>query len=260
MPHKLSPRTFPRTCGLLTVLSLLCLGSSVASGQQSVLPPQQRTQHEQQRTTGQPGGFPAAAAQPSYSTLLQKGLGEGRPQVLEVPRPQVALPPAPPPQPETQQTLLELGPQRETREPGQNVSFPPPPITIGLVAQSVRFCRAGKDIAGVKVAGLEKGSPAQQAGLQAENGMGWKQIVAVLLTFTPAAPLRVLLLLDGGEQESGDIIVAVDGKPVKSQEAFAREIARFQAGEVAYLSVLRGTKTLVVPVHLPSRPESAGAS
>ncbi len=257
MPHKLSPRTFPRPFGLLTVLSLLCLGSSVASGQQSVSQAQQRTQQEQHRT-GQPGGFPSTAARPSYSTLLQKGLGEGRPQVLEVPRPQVALPAAPPPQPETQQSLLELGPQRETREPGQNVSFPPPPITIGLVAQSVRFCRPGKDIAGVRVAGLEKGSPAQQAGLQAESGMGWKQIVVVLLAATPAVPLMIPLL-DDIEQGSGDIIVAVDGKRVKSKEDFAREMERFQAGEVAYLSVLRGEKTLLVPVHMPSRPESAGA-
>jgi hypothetical protein len=251
MPYKLSQRTLYFSFSFLTTFSLLCLCPSVASGQQAVFQSQRGNQYEQQDKEQQ-GAFPSAEKRPSYPSLLQEGLGEEHPQVLEVPRPQISLPIVSQPEPQTQQSLLES--QGETLEPGQNSSFAPSSAYLGLVAKSVRVCRAGEYIAGVRVAGLEKGSPAQRAGMQAEKGVGWKQIVGVLLASTPAAPLAIPFLISGG-QDPGDIIVAVDGKRVENKEEFDREMERFRTEDVVYFSVLRGNRTLLVPVGLPSGTE-----
>lgn len=253
MAHKPSHSTVYLPVSFLTVLSLLCLDSAVAGGQQTVFQSQPGNQSGQQET-GQQGIFPAATSHPSYPSPLQKGLWKGHPQVLQilqVSRPPVALPAAPQPEPKVQQSLLELDPHKVSLESRQNGSVSSLPIALGLVAKSVWFCQAGRYMTGVRVAGLEKGSPAQRAGLQADKGLGWKQVVGMFLASTPAAPL-MMSFLESAEQGSGDTIVAIDGKPVRNKEAFERRVKHFRAEQVVSFSVLRGGRTVVVPVRLPS--------
>jgi serine protease Do len=51
-----------------------------------------------------------------------------------------------------------------------------------------------------------------------------------------------------------DLIVAVDGKPVVSNDTLIREIAARQPGSVAALQIIRDGRTMTVPVKLAERP------
>lgn len=254
MLHKRAERSAHLSVTGVTVLLLLCLCPPLARGQWAVSSPQEKNQ-SQPHGTGQQRGFPAAAAQTPSAPVIQQGVWRRHPQVLEVPhRPQVVLPSTLQTQPETQRSTLDLRSERGTLDLKQNGSLSPLPANVGLVTRNARFCRAGKFIAGVKVVKVEQGSPAQQAGLQADTGMGWKQIVGVFFASTPVAPL-LTSVLDDIEQGSGDIVVAVDGERVENKEDLAKEMGRSRLGEVVHLSILRGAKTMVAPIRLPARTQ-----
>ena len=53
----------------------------------------------------------------------------------------------------------------------------------------------------------------------------------------------------------GDAIVAIDGAPVASSDDVAQLVAeRFVPGEVAWFTIVRGKRHLIVPVELGARP------
>ena len=54
--------------------------------------------------------------------------------------------------------------------------------------------------------------------------------------------------------QSGDVVVAVNGVPVKSNTEMTREVAKAQAGDVIHLDVFRDGKERTVDVHSGTRP------
>lgn len=85
-------------------------------------------------------------------------------------------------------------------------------------------------------------APVQAQGLQGQGGQGGSQIV-------PLAP---------SQQETplgGDLVVAVDGRPVKSFDDLLTYIALETApGQTVTLKVLRAGRELTVPIQLSARP------
>jgi len=60
---------------------------------------------------------------------------------------------------------------------------------------------------------------------------------------------------------AGDLITAIDGKPVTSTDAFIATIDTYSPGNVVTLTVKRGGKTLQIKATLGVRPaEAPGAS
>ena len=73
-------------------------------------------------------------------------------------------------------------------------------------------------------------------------------IVAGLVPSGPAARAGV---------EQGDVIVSVNGQPVKSASELTREVAKVHAGDTMRLDVFRGGKERMVDVHSGTRPSEA---
>jgi len=67
---------------------------------------------------------------------------------------------------------------------------------------------------------------------------------------SPAAPLAASFLRASGGVDHGDIILAVGGKRVKTQDEFEHTLASFGPHSVVYLTVLREEAVLQLPVRL----------
>jgi len=77
---------------------------------------------------------------------------------------------------------------------------------------------------GVIVLGVQRGSPAERAGLRGATGEErWGRVLV---------------------QTGGDVIVAVNGRPVDSADALIAELAIIPSGQAATLEVLRGGEAL----------------
>ena len=57
----------------------------------------------------------------------------------------------------------------------------------------------------------------------------------------------------------GDVIVAFDGRPVKSADDVVRFVSEKLPGEVARLTIVRGGKQRIVKVRLGARPQAPEA-
>jgi S1-C subfamily serine protease len=88
---------------------------------------------------------------------------------------------------------------------------------------------------GLLVQQVEESSPAAAAGIRGPNR-------TVIAGFT-----RLGI--------GGDLIVAIDGKPVETQDALVRALNQKRAGETMQLTVYRDGRTLKVSVKLGSAPE-----
>jgi S1-C subfamily serine protease len=56
----------------------------------------------------------------------------------------------------------------------------------------------------------------------------------------------------------GDLIVAVDGKPVDREDALVRTISQKRVGDTLVLTVVRDGKNLVIPTKLLRPPADLG--
>ena len=93
--------------------------------------------------------------------------------------------------------------------------------------------------AGALVETITSGSPAEKAGIRAGT---------------------ISAQVNGGSiQLGGDIVVAVDGKPVTSSDDLASLIGRHKPGDSVTLDVLRAGKHMNVTVKLATRPAAAPA-
>jgi S1-C subfamily serine protease len=106
-------------------------------------------------------------------------------------------------------------------------------LVQGDLAQELNMPASG----GLLIQGIEEGSPADAAGLH--------------------GPSRSVIV--GGRYRlgiGGDLIIAIDSKPVDSQDALARALSQKRPGETMVLTVFRGNRTMKVTVTLGSAPET----
>jgi hypothetical protein len=147
--------------------------------------------------------------------------------------------------------------------------WPPPPAParvpgyLGITIRDFyrqRFCMHALTIQGVEIASVAPDSPAARAGLRPARGLSAREIaaatVAGLLTISPASSLAAPVLRATGGVEHGDIILALNGRRVKTQNQFQEALARFGPHTVVHLTIRRGEATLQLPVHLEEWPTS----
>ena len=89
---------------------------------------------------------------------------------------------------------------------------------------------------GLLIESIDDGSPAEAAGLRGPN----RSVIVGMYRLGVG----------------GDLIVAVDGKPVDGQDALRRALNQKKAGDRLDLTIFRGGRTLKVPVVLGSAPEA----
>jgi S1-C subfamily serine protease len=89
---------------------------------------------------------------------------------------------------------------------------------------------------GLLIEGLDEGSPAAAAGLRGPSRM------------VRAGMYRLGV--------GGDLIIAIDGKPVTAQDALRRAMNQKRPGENMVLTIYRGNRTMKVTVTLGSAPEA----
>jgi S1-C subfamily serine protease len=87
---------------------------------------------------------------------------------------------------------------------------------------------------GVVVAEVAPGSPAQKAGIRGENRVA---------------------NTGAGRIVTGDVIVAVDGKPVSDMSQLQALISKDKVGQQVSLKILRGSQTMNMQVTLGNRPQ-----
>ncbi len=89
---------------------------------------------------------------------------------------------------------------------------------------------------GLLIEGLDSGSPADAAGLRGPN----RSVIV--------GPYRLGV--------GGDLIIAIDGRPIDSQEALRKALNLKRPGEAMALTIFRGGKTSKITVTLGSAPET----
>jgi S1-C subfamily serine protease len=90
---------------------------------------------------------------------------------------------------------------------------------------------------GLLIEGIDDGSPAAQAGLR--------------------GPTRIAIV--GNMYRlgiGGDLIIAIDGNPVKDQDALRRALDQKKAGETMEFTIYRGGRTSKIKVTLGSAPDA----
>ena len=101
----------------------------------------------------------------------------------------------------------------------------------GDLAAALEFPPTG----GLLIEGIENNSPAATAGLRGPN----RSVVAGMYRIGVG----------------GDLIVAIDGKPVDSQDSLQRGINQKRAGDQMVFTIFRGTRSMKVTVKLGSAPD-----
>jgi S1-C subfamily serine protease len=120
---------------------------------------------------------------------------------------------------------------------GKNLE-PAGPLGIGIIyvagdyADALRLPSSG----GLLVQQVNRGSPAAEAGLRGGN--------------------RETALAGYEIRAGGDLITAIEGKPVASQDALSRAVSKKHAGEPLNLTVLRDGRSVDVRVTLGSAEQS----
>jgi len=105
-------------------------------------------------------------------------------------------------------------------------------LVQGDIAEALSLPSTG----GLLIEGLDDGSPAEHAGLR-----GPDHNVIVGMYRVPVG---------------GDLIVAIDGKPVDGQDALRKALNQKRPNEAMVLTVYRGNRTMKVTVTLGSAPET----
>lgn len=94
---------------------------------------------------------------------------------------------------------------------------------------------------GLRIARMAPGGPAEQAGLRGPQVIRQR---------------RGPFVLEGIDRSAADLIVSVDGKPVKTVDEFLTEIESHQPGQAVTIGILRDGKPLELAVTLTGDDES----
>jgi S1-C subfamily serine protease len=127
-----------------------------------------------------------------------------------------------------------------------------------------RLCMHALTIQGVEAVAVAPDSPAARAGFRPARGLSAREVatatVAGLLTLSPASSVAPSVVRAAGGVNHGDIILAVNGKRVKIQEEFQREILRYGSQATVYFTVRRGEEVLQIPARLDDWPASTAVA
>jgi len=102
----------------------------------------------------------------------------------------------------------------------------------GDLAEELNMPRSG----GLLIEGLDDGSPAEAVGLRGPN--------------------RAVIVGRYQLGVGGDLIIAIDGKPVDGQDALRRSMNQKHAGETMVLTIFRGNRTMKLTITLGSAAEA----
>ena len=102
----------------------------------------------------------------------------------------------------------------------------------GDLAEELSMPRSG----GLLIEGLDDGSPAEAAGLRGPN--------------------RAVIVGRYQLGIGGDLIIAIDGKPVDGQDALRNALNQKRPGETMVLTIFRGNRTMKVTITLGSAAEA----
>lgn len=251
MKHALKVWIFPAACCVL-------LFPGAASGQQTVQP------QWQQGTSVPSPSFQSTKQQNSSQQQKPHSPSQSTLEYSQPPMSKDGQPAHEAQQPSPSYTQDTPVPSAQQEIP---VIWPPPqpalstPGYLGIRIRNFyreRFCMHALTIQGVEVAAVEPHSPAERAGLRPARGLSAREIatatVAGLLAISPASSLAPSVLRAAGGVEHGDIILAIAGKRVKTQDQFQEALARFGPRTVVHLTIRRGEATLQLPVHLDDWP------
>jgi S1-C subfamily serine protease len=123
-----------------------------------------------------------------------------------------------------------------------------------------RFCMHALTIQGVEAVTVAQDSPAARAGFRPARNLSPREVatatVAGLLTLSPVAPLASSFVRAAGGVNHGDIILAVNGKRVKIQEEFQREMVSYAPHTTVYFTIRRGEEVVQIPARLDTWPAS----
>ena len=127
------------------------------------------------------------------------------------------------------------------------------PLGVEL-EEGARHTRAGREVDGLLVVALQRGSPAERAGVQAghraAHDVAEGVAVAASLVFPPAV-LAVPVIETVQFGENYDLIIGIDGNRVSNFMDFQERLRDAQPGETVYLNILRSGKRLQIPVEMP---------
>jgi len=135
-------------------------------------------------------------------------------------------------------------------------------VPIDTVKQLVPDLKAGETIEhaylGIQMRGVTK-QLAQDLNLPSDHG-------ALIEAVTPSSPAAKAGLRAGKTQTTdgsvigGDLIVAIDGKDMKDQDAVANAIAAHKPGDTVQITYYRGSDKKTTSVTLAKRPANADTS
>jgi S1-C subfamily serine protease len=122
------------------------------------------------------------------------------------------------------------------------------------VNNAVDSLKGGRQVSGVEVLSAIPNGPGAAAGLQGRHeGVQTALTVGILAgaVFFPPAMLGVMALQQSGIGQSHELIIAVDGQRTRDVTDFGEAIAKAEAGQFVYLTVLSHGQREQLRVELP---------
>jgi hypothetical protein len=228
------------------------------------------------------GAQPEALPLAEESGEVPPGQRLGAPQVLEI-APQPVEEPAPvanapsqevPPPVSPSQSVERAQPSGSERAertvepiPQGGERFPAGGEGPGAGGQrnylGVLYATAEEGPVGVKVLDVVPGSPAERAGFSGANRPteGQSTLIKaaiVVLAMSPAGPFAIPLAIAHDmymtRHTPGDLIVAVNGQPVRNAQEFSDVMRRYKPHETVAFSILRAGKSMQISVQLQEEP------
>jgi hypothetical protein len=208
-------------------------------------------------------GASLADAIPEAEPDSRQGRTVGAPQVLEI-APQEVAPsavatPQPWESPPANERVLGAG---DPNDDGLR-----PEATMPVVAKrnylGVLYATSEEGEPGVKVLDVVEGSPADRSGFQGVNAPGTHsndlvKAAIVVLAMSPvgafAIPLAIAHDIYTNRRSPGDLIVAVNDRPIRDALEFSEEMHNHQPGETVLFSVVRDGKRMQISVVLEEEP------